>query len=211
MCVLVVCAVEADESRGWCIFETRVSGLVKHYLCMLDMSSIVGKASVRSWADICRVGKAGRLPPLAPPDFAALLTDGVGSGAVGFTAGADLQIVIDAYSAGFKQTMASATALVYKGLGWGDEEASVCAQALLYAHAHGVLDRVLFVNLSNNQIGDAGFVEVANVLKETGKRFERLNATGNTLLGETGKQALEDACQATGTDLMLIMREVKDR
>ena len=68
-----------------------------------------------------------------------------------------------------------------------------------------------FINLSNNNIGSAGFAALAEALGEGAPlaSLERLNMSGCRASGDmSGVVALKEWCLASGVDLMLEMRQL---
>ena len=89
----------------------------------------------------CKSLRAGRAPFVSPEVVARELSEGVASGALGFTAGADQDVVSKLYEKGFVKAFETARdmgahTIFYMGLGWGSEEAPVLAEAIKYAHEH---------------------------------------------------------------------------
>ena len=126
--------------RGWCYFEKRISSLVKDESCLWDLSK--HEQGKRMSFDDCTVNlKAGRAPFVSPEVVARELSEGVASGALGFTAGADQDVVSKLYEKGFVKAFETArdmgaSIIFYTDLGWGSEEAPVLAEAIKYAHEH---------------------------------------------------------------------------
>ena len=149
------------QRRGWCIFERRISSIVKHGSCYLELG--------RPWRrELGFVGlksacSKGRAPPMAPDAFEAMLSEGVareaaepGSG-IKFTSGKDLtDVVIPQYAKGFVRLLGGAEKLSYTSLGWGDDETAQLAAALTYAQAADALSRLASLQLYLNRIGDDG-------------------------------------------------------
>ena len=138
--------------RGWCYFEKRISSLVKVYDMLWDLSKHEEGAEM-SFDDCREKLKAGRAPFVSPEVVARELSEGVASGALGFTAGADQDVVSKLYEKGFVKAFETARdmgagAILYLGLGWGSEEAPVLAEAIKYAHEHckavGMVPRLFF-------------------------------------------------------------------
>lgn len=210
----VACTSHAYDARGWCIFESRISGFVKHDRCLLDLSKLptYGLANLTgkdAWEKVVRACKAGRLPPLTPSAFEELMRAGVGDGSIKFTANADMEeIVFPRYRDGFLKSFSDATAIVYAGLGWGDAEAAIVAHAITHAHAHGAMADTRFINLSDNQFSSAGFSALAEALTVAPlASLERVNMSGSTESDVSpGVVALKERCAASRIDLMLKMR-----
>ena len=126
--------------RGWCYFEKRISSLVKHALCLWDLSKHEEGAEI-SFGDCEKMLRAGRAPFVSPEVVARELSEGVASGALGFTAGADQDVVSKLYEKGFVKAFETAydmgaLMIFYQNLDWGSEEAPVLAEAIKYAHEH---------------------------------------------------------------------------
>ena len=126
--------------RGWCYFEKRISSLVKDDGCLWDLSK--HKKGKKISFERCRNKlNAGRAPFVSPEVVARELSEGVASGALGFTAGADQDVVSKLYEKGFVKAFETACDMgvinaFYQFLGWGSEEAPVLAEAIKYAHEH---------------------------------------------------------------------------
>ena len=104
--------------------------------------------------------KAGRAPFVSPEVVARELSEGVASGALGFTAGADQDVVSKLYEKGFIKAFETAcdmgaANIYYWHLGWGSEEAPVLAEAIKYAHEHcKAADEVPLLNFGGNKFTD---------------------------------------------------------
>ena len=127
-------------ARGWCYFEKRISSLVKDDNILWDLSKHEEGATI-SFNDCKNKLKAGRAPFVSPEVVARELSEGVTSGALGFTAGADQDVVSKLYEKGFVKAFETACdmgagMIFYQFLGWGSEEAPVLAEAIKYAHEH---------------------------------------------------------------------------
>ena len=128
------------DGRGWCYFEKRISSVVKDDNMLWDLSKHEEGAKI-DFRDCKDTLKAGRAPFVSPEVVARELSEGVESGALGFTAGADQDVVSKLYENGFVKAFETARdmgagMIFYKGLGWGSEEAPVLAEAIKYAHEH---------------------------------------------------------------------------
>ena len=75
------------EARGWCIFERRLSALVKDNDCFLSLSKQSGRTNY--WLGIKKECQAERPPPMRPDDFAAMVRRGMEERSVCFTNGKD--------------------------------------------------------------------------------------------------------------------------
>ena len=128
------------SGRGWCYFEKRISSLVKDNNCLWDLSKHEEGAAIHFYDCMDKL-KAGRAPFVSPEVVARELSEGVASGALGFTAGADQDVVSKLYEKGFIKAFETACDLgalkiFYNNLGWGSEEAPVLVEAIKYAHEH---------------------------------------------------------------------------
>ena len=79
----------------------------------------------------------------SPEQMARELREGVASGEIGFTSGADADVVIALYAKGFvgafdtaRQYGDSGGVICYSHLGWGTKEVPTLVAALEYAEAH---------------------------------------------------------------------------
>ena len=135
--------------RGWCVFERAASMVIKQPECLLCLSQYRGAtdfghggSSTLDAASCCGQMITNREPPISPARFAEEMRLRVASGALAFTAGADMELVIAQYTAGFVSAfddMGSNDSVVSVGfanLGWGDKEGAVALDALRYAAAH---------------------------------------------------------------------------
>jgi len=96
------------SARGWTYFEERMSAVVKDDYCLWDLSRYEGAAD---YVTCLRQMRHQRLPPTSPERVAAELREGVASGALAFTASADLETVIGLYSRGFETAFDSYRAI----------------------------------------------------------------------------------------------------
>ena len=145
--------------RGWCYFEKRISSLVKDDNMLWDLSKHEEGAEIDF--DDCRGKlKAGRAPFVSPEVVARELSEGVASGALGFTAGADQDVVSKLYEKGFIKAFETARdmgagKIWYANLDWGSEEAPVLAEAIKCAHEHcRAADRVPRLRFDDNKFTD---------------------------------------------------------
>jgi len=138
------------EERGWCHFEKAAAMAVKKAWCLLDWSAykdanaFCGSKGNDPDSHSC-IGqmKAGREPPISPAVFAEQMRRRVASGALTFTAQADMDFVIGQYETGFVSIMSRVAesdecvrSLSFQNLGWGDDESAVLREALRYAATH---------------------------------------------------------------------------
>ena len=175
----VTANVAEYDDRGWCFCEAAMANLVKSSNKVVDLgkfsgSPVVVKTSSGTEHRADLVGlleecKAGRRPPLSPAAFTELLET------KSFTSKkADLDTVAGLYAAAFERQMSEAVQLFYRGLGWGNAEVGVLAQALRVAQALELL------NLDGNAIGDAGAAALASALHEgTAPALKTIKLKGN--------------------------------
>jgi hypothetical protein len=139
------------SSRGWCLMEKNAAMAVKRAHCLLDFSGYKGAADFGDFTagpDTC-LGqmKAGREPPRSPPVFGEFMRTGVASDEVQFTVKEDAGLVSRLYQEGFVKSVNRVAAkegggyLVFRELGWGDEEGAVLVEALRYAAEHCAFPR----------------------------------------------------------------------
>ena len=120
---------------GQCYAECLMSGIVKDYTALIDMSKLRGdETTVKA---LVENGKADRLPPIAPDAFHEKLKTGVDEGSIKFTNKGDVEVVARIYERAFLDEMSNAKNLYYPFLGWGDEEIKTLAAALTFAHSKG--------------------------------------------------------------------------
>ena len=82
--------------RGWCFFEGCASALVKGELCLWDERAYEGAGDLDGLRRQCQ---AGRLPPMSPTDFEAVLRRGVNDCSLAFTAGkVDEDLIVKLYA-----------------------------------------------------------------------------------------------------------------
>uniref|UniRef100_A0A7S0ZUJ6 Uncharacterized protein n=1 Tax=Noctiluca scintillans TaxID=2966 RepID=A0A7S0ZUJ6_NOCSC len=118
---------EEESGRGWCIFERRLSSLIKDQGCFLQLSGM--SEEMRDWELIRERCKASRPPPMSPETFADMFARGVqreseesGTG-ISFTNKSDLtNVVIPQYTRCFHRLLKSGSELMYGSLGWKDEQ-----------------------------------------------------------------------------------------
>ena len=191
--------------RGWCLMEYYASGIVKASDLLISLSKLSGEET--SWGDVCRNGRSGRAPPMAPAAFAVKLESGVATGEVGFTNKGDVPLVTGIYDTAFMTEMTKATGLDYPLLGWDDAQGVQLCEALRHAHAHGGLRELKTLYLSDNKLGD-GFVTAFVALLDEGglANVERLELWQNAI-SDAGMRELAAAVARGGlprcTDLGL--------
>ena len=87
--------VQPYKGRGWCVMESRASGLVKHDWALISLKGLTGEET--NLYEVRINGKAAREPPMAPAAFKAMLEAGVASGAIKFTNRGDVRVVATIY------------------------------------------------------------------------------------------------------------------
>merc|ERR1712072_521228 len=94
----------------------------------------MGDEGCLTWDSALKSCAAGRLPPMAPQKFGAILDEKT------FTNGADCGFVKEKYAKTFEEVLGSAEVLDFKRLNWGEKEFEVVAEALPACQAVKVLD-----------------------------------------------------------------------
>merc|ERR1719326_1041949 len=84
----------------------------------------MGDEGCLTWDAALQTCAAGRLPPMAPVRFGAILDEKT------FTNGADCEMVKEKYAKTFEEVLGSAEVLDFKSLDWGEKEFEVVAEAL---------------------------------------------------------------------------------
>jgi len=157
--------------RGWCITERALSNITKISSCCLTLTKenqalIMEALNWYVLADTCR---ASRTAPVSPGVFKQMLEEGMdrekavaGSGIV-FTNGKDAtSICIPQYEEAFMRLFASAKALSYSELGWGEAAAEELAVAFQYLHARtGGIGAAEYLSLHSNQLTDAAITSLS--------------------------------------------------
>ena len=165
--------------RGWCFCESSVSNLVKDFDFVLDLAKF--DESVKDLGDVITGCAAKRAPPLAPPVFKEDLSTKT------FTSPkADRETVANLYEKEFDEKLGEATRLSYARLQWTDADVVKLCGAI----ATGKLVKLKELDLSDNQIGDAG---VAALAKVAGKlpQLKSLYLIGNPSISLQAKAELE--------------------
>ena len=85
-----------------------------------------------------------------------------------------------------------------RNCGWGDEDAAVVCDALLWAHANGATTPATDLNLEDNKLTDACVPRLVEVLSAGAvPKLEELQLYANAL-SAAGKQSVKAACAARG-------------
>lgn len=139
--------VRLHKDRGWCDFEKNASMVVKPGWCLLDFGAYRGATKFCAATGNKRepgtcIGEmaAGRTAPLSPAVFGEGMRARVESGALQFTAKADLELVIGQYEKGLVETLNLVAAqkdkifrrLSWQNMNWGDAEAAQILEALRF-------------------------------------------------------------------------------
>eukprot|EP00966_Prymnesium_polylepis_P009769 225431-Prymnesium_polylepis.1 len=156
------------DKRGWCLFELLTASVIKGGMCLWDLSLHKEGAAI-SFKE-CESTLRFTRPLLTDPEqMARQLREGVASGALGFTSGADADVVIGLYEQTFARAFNTYRqfrmdgCIDYRGLGWGTKEVPTLVAALKYAEAHcrpkdhkeGKNDAMLSVFLCSNKFTNA--------------------------------------------------------
>lgn len=178
----------AYDARGWTFVEQRLSSMVKAESCLWDLSkltsmdeakSMKAKESEHVWRHMSNSMKAGRPPMMSPERVERELREGVASGALAFTASADLDLVIGIYRRGFLEALESMRGqeVCLHNCGWGDAEVAVLVEAFQYVARHlkeGAVftrDDAIWFNLVSNDFTDAGRAQLRAAAEGSGGRI----------------------------------------
>ena len=149
--------------------------------------------------------RGSRFAPLPPPAFEEMMVDGMareeaeaGTG-FRFTNGKDAtSVCIPQYRAAFVRLLSGAEKLAYYSCGWGDEDAAVVCDALLWAHANGATTSATDLDLFDNKLTDACVPRLVEVLSAgAAPELEELYL-GYNALSDAGKQSVKAAGEARG-------------
>lgn len=147
------------DERGWCFFESQMSGLVTDSKCLWDIQGYRGATTLAGLISECCTHRA---PSLAPPRFAEEMRTRAANGKLAFTASADMETVIELYERGFVgafdtyrslrgRKAAQTAAIFYRNLDWQDEQARELVHAIEYMRSHCTLkEGPLEVRLGGN-------------------------------------------------------------
>ncbi|CAK0835979.1 unnamed protein product, partial [Prorocentrum cordatum] len=179
--------------RGWCFCESSWAMLTKPSSLLVDLGLATGdEKSYYGFGhlSLMHTGSAGRKAPALPDAFEAELRS------KDFTNGKDDRPrVAELYRSAFAQRFESAESLLYKDLGWGDEEVRQVVAVL----AAVALPRLQMLNLSENNVGDEGAAALAAALRAPGAlpSLQELHL-GRNRVGDEGAAALAAALRAPG-------------
>ncbi len=118
-----------------------------------------------------------------------------------FTNGKDAtSVCIPQYRKAFVRLVGAAKMLLYFSCGWGDEEAAVVCDALLWAHENGATSPARYLNLSSNKLTDASVARLvelfsAGAVPKLG--LGTLSLQWNEL-SDAGKRSVKAAGEARG-------------
>jgi len=125
------------KQRGWCFTEKHLATIAKDAFAFWTLSNFQGASNYR---DLRQQMKANRPVPIAPPEFGKRMRADVTSGALSFTAKADMDFVIDLYKRGFvnviqkvdSQLWQETTQIRYFELGWSDSDLKTLEKTINY-------------------------------------------------------------------------------
>jgi len=194
------------KDRGWCIFEKRLSSLVKQPFAYHQLDNMSGNA--KSPDEFDRECRANRCAPITPDAFKAMMLAGVereskelGTG-ITFTSGKDLsEVVIPQYEVAFLRLMANTANLGYHNLGFTDADGLLIAAAFAYARKASSVaaSRCKVLWFHGNQFGDECFTAILKEL--TSGWFANLEEIifQKNQIGDDGAKALLDALDTGST------------
>ena len=170
--------------RGWCFCESSVSNLIKDSMLVLDLGKF-DEESMKDWRAVSFGCRANRDPPLTPSEFRPELAT------KSFTSkNADEEMVNRLFEDEFNKRMGGVTQLAYVSLKWTVKEAVAVSKVI----ATGVLKKLKELHLSDNQIGDAGVMALAEAAgKGTLPQRKMLILSGNSTISQQAKDALKAA------------------
>ena len=169
----------------WCHFELRTASIVKAHPCLWDLS-LHKEGTAITYMECCQTLKSTRPPLTSPEQMATELREGVASGEIGFTSGADADVVIELYAKGFigafdtyAQYDSGVPMIYYTYLGWGTEEVPTLVAALEYAEAHcrpkdeeGKEDEQVSLAFHDNEFTEAEKARLRAAVPEGSTKFE---------------------------------------
>ena len=170
----------------WCYFELLTASIVKDKSCLWDLNLHQEGAPITfNQCTLCLRTKGTRPPLTSPEQMATELREGVASGEIGFTSGADADVVIALYTKGFVGAFDTALQYIsgitifYMDLGWGTAEVPTLVAALEYAEAHcrpkdeeGEEDANMYLSFINNEFTDAEKARLRAAIPEGSTKFE---------------------------------------
>ena len=171
------------EDSGWCFIEAIISAGIKEGYLRLDLGKRTEEAMRGKYVDLMEVCTAKRPAPILPEEAARLLRE-----VKIFTAGSDVDKVIELYRSFFEGVSQSTVKLSFGSLQWGDAEAVQLSRVL----GSGLLASLEKLRLDSNQIGDEGFKALAAAIAGgSSASLKYLDLRGNQ-----ASQAGEDAIKA---------------
>ena len=140
---------------------------------------------MKDWVDDIKGCIANRAPPLTPSEFRPELAT------KSFTSkNADEEMVNRLFEEEFNKRMGGVTTLSYESLQWTDKAAVAVGKVI----ATGVLKKLEHLDLSNNEIGDAGVMALAEAAgKGTLPQLKTLYLFGNSTISQQAQAALTAA------------------
>lgn len=166
------------DRRGWQMLEERASCLIKYSHCYWEMSRYVGGDT---YEQVYKSLPAGRKPLLSPPQLRALISQGVGSGALGFPEAADAETVGMLYEGAFLEAFETFHAscpgrsnLFYQDTAWSAEDAKALAEGLGFAARQCKLKKELTVHVGGGEGFAAAAVAISDAVKGTAIRIKMI-------------------------------------
>jgi len=177
------------QKRGWPIFEEACSAIWSSVPGqLLDLAIVQFGAHCPRGKEATRACATKRRPPLAPHALAQALAG------CEFSHPEDLEVLLSCYELAFRAITGSFERLDFRGLGWGDAEASILSESL------PSFSRLKELDLFNNEVGDFGAAALADAVPKC-RSLARLCLDENDIeLGLEGPERLRFAWQAAGKD-----------
>ncbi|KAL3907944.1 MAG: hypothetical protein SGPRY_009988 [Prymnesium sp.] len=174
----------AHHARGLCTWEAHLTSLLKQPPSVLDLGLLYSGPSPPSFsdfeADVRPRCIASRPPPLYPPRMDATLH------ARTFSSPRDRAAASSLYAAVFELASSHASVLLFGGMAWGEREAAMLSESLVY------FPRLRCLDVSSNPLGEEGVRYLTMAMPPT---LEEINLDGVTSLDgrEVSREVVREA------------------
>ena len=157
--------------RGWCFFEFQAAVTVKRNDCLWDMRHFDADKCSTYRGLVEHMLVSSRPPPMSPEQFKSELESRVDSGALAFTAKADVAVVVEQFRVGFQRAFAEFneygySTVHYEHLGWGADEGRQMLAALRYIKQCGCRGALDIRCVGNPFVTEPGMLEAIAQLDE---------------------------------------------